>query len=158
MQGHLAKPVVFTQLARALQRWLPTRIVEADQPGTPPRAERPDPAVRASALARSPQLVSRWQARRNEALSAVRAALGAGWLASRDALPGAEADVLGRLLHKLAGTAALFGEAALGEAARMLEQALTNVASAPGDLSARAEALLAIAAGQDAAAGERPPG
>lgn len=158
MQGHLAKPVVFTQLARALQRWLPTRIVEADQHGAPPHAERPDPAVRASALARSPQLVSRWQARRNEALTAVRAALGAGWLASRDALPGAEADVLGRLLHKLAGTAALFGEAALGEAARVLEQALTNVAGAPGDLSARAEALLAIAAGQDAATGERPLG
>ncbi|MEM6493714.1 MAG: ATP-binding protein [Pseudomonadota bacterium] len=28
MQAHLAKPVVFADLARALQRWLPTRIVE----------------------------------------------------------------------------------------------------------------------------------
>ena len=154
MQGHLAKPVVFAQLARALQRWLPTRIVEADQPGAPPRAERPDPVVRASALARSPALVSRWQARREETLVAVRAALGAGWLASRGALPGAEAGVLGRLLHKLAGTAALFGEPALGEAARALELALADIASAPGDLAARAEALLAIAAEHDAAAGE----
>ncbi len=158
MQGHLAKPVVFAQLARALQRWLPTRIVEADQPGAPPRAERPDPAGRASALARSPALVSRWQARREETLVAVRAALGAGWLASWRALPGAEAEVLGRLLHKLAGTAALFGEAALGEAARTLEQALTDKARTPGDLSAMAEALLAIASGQDVPAGERAPG
>ena len=29
MQAHLAKPVVFADLAHALQRWLPTRIVEA---------------------------------------------------------------------------------------------------------------------------------
>ena len=29
MQAHLAKPVVFADLAQALQRWLPTRIVEA---------------------------------------------------------------------------------------------------------------------------------
>ncbi len=166
MQGHLAKPVVFAQLARALQRWLPTRIVEADQLGTPARASRPDPATRASALARSPQLVSRWQARRQEALAAVRAALGAGWLAGGDALPDAEAETLVRLLHKLAGTAALFGEAALGEAAGAFERAListadeaqTRIATGPITLTARAEALLAIAAGQDVAAGERTLG
>ena len=35
MQAHLAKPVVFAQLARALQRWLPTRIVEAGPPPVP---------------------------------------------------------------------------------------------------------------------------
>ena len=29
MQAHLSKPVVFADLARALQRWLPTQIVEA---------------------------------------------------------------------------------------------------------------------------------
>ncbi len=29
MQAHLAKPIVFAPLAKALQRWLPTRIVEA---------------------------------------------------------------------------------------------------------------------------------
>ncbi len=158
MQGHLAKPVVFAELARALQRWLPTRIVEADQPGAPARAGRPDPAARASALARSPQLVSRWQARRKETLVAVRAALEAGWFGSEGALPGAEAEALGRLLHKLAGTAALFGEAALGEAARALEQALADSARAPADLSARAEALLVIGAGQNAPASERALG
>ncbi|NQZ47738.1 MAG: response regulator [Erythrobacter sp.] len=30
MQAHLAKPIVFADLARALQRWLPTRIVAQD--------------------------------------------------------------------------------------------------------------------------------
>lgn len=152
MQGHLAKPVVFAQLARALQRWLPTRIVEADQPGAPAQAGRPDPAARASALARSPQLVSRWQTRREETLAAVRASLGAGGVPPR-----AEGEALARLLHKLAGTAALFGEAALGEAARALEQALADSASTPADLSARAEALLVIGTRQDAPASERAP-
>lgn len=160
MQGHLAKPVVFAQLARALQRWLPTRIVEADQAGALADAPQPDPAARASALARSPQLVSRWRARRREAVAAVRAALGAGWLDAGAVNPDAigEADALARLLHKVAGTAAMFGEAALGEAAGALEHALKGSAGGaggPAALTARAEALLAIAARQDTPAGER---
>jgi len=115
MQSHLAKPVVFADLARALQRWLPTRIVEAEQPNGLGTARR-----RASDLARSPQLVARWQARRREALAAVRAALADGELAdSRHAglIP---------LLHKLAGTAAMFGEPELGTCAAALERALTR--------------------------------
>ncbi|MEM8726866.1 MAG: ATP-binding protein, partial [Pseudomonadota bacterium] len=32
MQAHLAKPLEFSELARALQRWLPTRIVETEPP------------------------------------------------------------------------------------------------------------------------------
>ena len=31
MQAHLAKPLVFAELVRALQRWLPTKIVEQDE-------------------------------------------------------------------------------------------------------------------------------
>ncbi len=116
MQAHLAKPVVFAQLARALQRWLPTRIVEDDPP-----------SARSTALARSPRLVARWQARRGDTLAAVRKALGEGWLEEEDAAGEAFAErraVLTRLLHKLAGTAALFDEPALGEAAGALERAL----------------------------------
>jgi CheY-like chemotaxis protein len=143
MQAHLAKPVVFAQLARVLQRWLPTRIVEADQLGTLPRGRPSTPAARASQLARSPQLVARWEKRRREAVEAVAAALAEGWLAAAD-LPPAPSDDLARLLHKLAGTAAMFGEPGLGEAAGALERALTTAATS----SARAtlaQALLASA-------------
>ena len=135
MQAHLAKPVVFAQLARALQRWLPTRIVEAEQPETPQLA-------RASALAGSPRLVARWQARRVEAVDAVLAALEAGWLAADRPPPEAAAQALARLLHKVAGTAAMFGEAALGEAAAALERALCT-ASDGTTRAALAHALLA---------------
>ncbi|MFO6446264.1 ATP-binding protein [Erythrobacter sp. NE805] len=150
MQGHLAKPVVFAQLARALQRWLPTRIVE-DEPAAPC----------ASAPPRSPKLVARWQARRRETLAAVREALEEGWLAG--VLPpeaegaGDRRTALARLLHKLAGSAALFDEPALGEAAGTLERALAGGA-APRDTAALAEALLALAAAAVSAPGlDGPP-
>jgi CheY-like chemotaxis protein/anti-sigma regulatory factor (Ser/Thr protein kinase) len=136
MQAHLAKPVVFAQLARALQRWLPTRIVEAEQPGLVP------PQSRASVMAGSPRLMARWQARRDEAVGAVMAAIDAGWIASDGPLPDAEAPALARLLHKVAGTAAMFGEAALGEAAAALERAMVT-ASNGRTRAALARALLA---------------
>ncbi|WP_285711317.1 hybrid sensor histidine kinase/response regulator [Erythrobacter oryzae] len=145
MQGHLAKPVVFAQLARALQRWLPTRIVEAGPGGAAPGigaeeegdegpsapARIADPAARASALARSPRLVARWQARRMEAVAAVAAGLADGSLALAGARAPGEgagegAGDLARMLHKLAGTAAMFGEAGLGIAAAALERALVT--------------------------------
>ncbi|WP_181443518.1 ATP-binding protein [Porphyrobacter sp. YT40] len=161
MQAHLAKPIVFAQLARALQRWLPTRIVEAEHPGAPvPARVRPDPAARASALARSPRLVARWQARRDEAVAAVRGALEAGWLLSsaHAAPPAARAGDLARLLHKLAGTAALFGEPELGEAAAALERALTSGAGAAA-CTTGAQRLLDLAeASGTTAAGQRAIG
>ncbi len=152
MQGHLAKPVVFAQLARALQRWLPTRIVETGDSDAPVARIPLGRSERASALARSPRLVARWEARRAEALAAVGAELAAGRLgtsgpeASRD-----QAEDLARLLHKLAGTAAMFGEAALGKAAGALERALTGGADA-ATCAALAAALLAEA-DRSAAAG-----
>jgi PAS domain S-box-containing protein len=148
MQGHLAKPVVFAELARALQRWLPTRIVETGGSDAPIARIPLDRADRASALARSPRLVARWEARRADALAAVRAERAAGRLgAAAPAGPTAardEADSLARLLHKLAGTAAMFGEAALGEAAGALERALTGGADT-ATCDALAAALLAEA-------------
>ncbi|MBU7578921.1 MAG: response regulator [Porphyrobacter sp.] len=172
MQGHLAKPVVFAQLARALQRWLPTRIIETDPATVPfpaaplavpvaaPVAER---AARASALARSPQLVARWQARRREALAAVAAGLKDGALAPPDkaharaaAAGSKDADALARLLHKLAGTAAMFGEPALGIAAAALERALVTGEDA-AVCTALAASLLAEAEGHPAAERSHAP-
>lgn len=151
MQAHLAKPVVFTQLARALQRWLPTRIVETDPGGSAALSSHPaltGPAARASQLARSPQLVARWEARRREAVEAVAAALREGALTQQSEVASTQIETLARLLHKLAGTAAMFGEPQLGEAASALERALKAARSA-ADRAALAQALLDQASGAD---------
>ncbi|WP_324073857.1 MAG: response regulator [Erythrobacter sp.] len=117
MQAHLAKPIALAQLVRALQRWLPTTIVED------PPVEQARTAAAAAAASLSPRLVARWEARRHEAVEAVRGALRDGTLAAPQAQPHA-AERLALLLHKVAGTAGMFGEAALGEAAAALERAL----------------------------------
>jgi PAS domain S-box-containing protein len=121
MQAHLAKPIALRQLVRALQRWLPTRIVEA--PVADAGAMRPAQANRKPKGTHSPRLLARWDARRREAVEAVRAALRDGTLAaSRPVSTGG--DTLALLLHKLAGTAGMFGEPELGESAAALERAL----------------------------------
>ena len=140
MQGHLAKPIVLAQLARALQRWLPTRIVEAATEVRP---------ARLSAMALSPGLVERWHLRRAEALAAVREALAQDALAGGDPPP----DALAGLVHKLAGSAAMFGEPALGEAAAALDRALAQDAR-PEHRTALAQALLAAGDATSEAAGQ----
>jgi len=115
MQAHLAKPIALAELVRALQRWLPTRIVEAP-------SDEAILAQRATAEI-SPRLVARWESRRHEAVEAVRAALRDGTLAAAH-LQAAAAQAVAALLHKLAGTAGMFGEAELGESAAALERAL----------------------------------
>jgi PAS domain S-box-containing protein len=122
MQGHLAKPIALAHLARTLQRWLPTRIVEiaSEKRSAPP-----------SAMTLSPALVARWQVRRRETLEAVRGALAEGMLDD----PGADDGEprwgeLAQLVHKLAGSAAMFGEPELGAAAAALDRALTRSAKA----------------------------
>lgn len=146
MQAHLAKPVGFAALARALQRWLPTRIVETGAPGPAPA---PRPSAQLAALTRSPRLMARWQARRRETLEAVAAALAGGVLAA-GAGPSAARAALAQQLHKLAGTAALFGEAALGVRAAALERALAEAEGTGDAPEALAEALLAEAAAHTA--------
>ncbi|MEE4317734.1 MAG: response regulator [Erythrobacter sp.] len=119
MQAHLPKPIALAQLVRALQRWLPTRIVEM-----PDRAQAV-PAQGRAGKAPSPHVRARWENRRREAVEAVRAALHDGSF-PQAVSPGSGAQRLAALLHKLAGTAGMFGEAALGESAAALERALTS--------------------------------
>ena len=128
MQAHLAKPLVFEELARALARWMPVRIV--DEGATPPRPSPPS--------SRSPEILKRWNERREEAICAVAAAL------SVDGLEGGPAEDLARTVHKLAGTAAMFGEVVLGEKAAALEQALRS-GTAPAIRRQLAEELLQAA-------------
>ncbi|MEM1053262.1 MAG: ATP-binding protein [Pseudomonadota bacterium] len=176
MQAHLAKPLVFSDLARALQRWLPTRIIEredspenvrnippsgdlsyfSDDQSLAPPPSLTDPPVaaeivdisrdpstrppkigeislpetqieerRKSSLSQfhSPSLIRRWSERRREAVEAVRNALGSGSLGNEGGSP-EQCEHIAKLVHKLAGTAAIFGEAELGDQAAALEHAL----------------------------------
>ena len=122
MQAHLAKPLVFEDLAAALARWLPMRIVtEADDSKS--RIRRPETAPH-SPRRNSSELAERWQQRRSEAIEAVSAAIAAG------EMEGSSVEQLARTVHKLAGTAGMFGEDELGARASALERALRSSASA----------------------------
>ncbi len=127
MQAHLSKPLSFSELVGALQRWLPTKIVEENgQLFTEARGESDGSAnvhefdADACKIAHSPALFERWQERRREALEAVDAAVREG------RLTGIEGDDLARLVHKLAGTAGMFGEEELGDKAAAFERALRS--------------------------------
>jgi len=127
MQAHLSKPLSFSQLVPALQRWLPTKIVEEEgQLFTEPRTDTEGHAnvhefdATAGKAAHSPALFERWQERRSEAIEAVDAAVREG------RLTGIEGDELARLVHKLAGTAGMFGEEELGDRAAAFERALRS--------------------------------
>ena len=110
MQAHLAKPLVFEELAAALARWLPVRIVDETPQAA---ADTPSPGP-----THSKEILARWNDRRSEALDAVNAAL------LDDTLEGVRVEDLARTVHKLAGTAGMFGEEELGEKAAALERAL----------------------------------
>ncbi|MBN8808678.1 MAG: PAS domain S-box protein [Sphingomonas sp.] len=129
MQSHLAKPVSLEDLQAALLHWA----------ATPAAAVAPD-APKANR-----SIEQRYFARREETLAAVSRLIRTGRFADADI-----ADVV-ELLHKLAGTAGMFGEVALGDEAYALENGLRSWP--PAERSAR------IKAGYDAlqrvAEGER---
>ncbi len=107
MQGVLVSPggggPSAAELQFVLERWLPTRGPSAHT---------------APGLKSGDELSDRWRVRRAEALEAVASAMREG------RFTGGGAQDLARTMHKLAGTAGLFGEEALGECARKLEHAL----------------------------------
>ncbi len=102
MQAHLGKPVTLTDLTAALRRWT----------GEPP--------ANATATRFSPSLHARYQQRKEDTLTRLDTLVSGGDYG--DAAVAAAAE----LLHKLAGTAAMFGEAEVGERARVLEYELLN--------------------------------
>ncbi|MBY9064859.1 CHASE3 domain-containing protein [Sphingomonas yunnanensis] len=114
MQAHVAKPLRAAELAEAVVRLGATRAAPTMLP----------PAI-------SPALRERFETRTQATLAALEAlAEGAG---VRD-------EVLDGL-HKLAGTARLFGRELLGELAAMLEERLAGGALGSEDLSAAVTAL-----------------
>jgi PAS domain S-box-containing protein len=105
MQAHLAKPVTAAAIRDIVARMIPA----ADRVGAAPvRRAADDP------------LAGRYADRRAAAVALARAVAGGS----------GEAEPLADLLHQLAGIAGSFGEAPLGEAARLAERRLRD---APGD-------------------------
>lgn len=108
MQAHLAKPVKIAELTAIFEMWLPKRR-KADQ--TDGNAEPRDETIEA--------LRPRYEAFKQEALAQLEQ--------SYDALKvPAQADLteLKRVMHKLSGSAAMFGDADLGARAAELEDAI----------------------------------
>jgi CheY-like chemotaxis protein/anti-sigma regulatory factor (Ser/Thr protein kinase) len=129
MQGHLAKPLVFAELEGVLAQWLPTCDTGTGTTGCPaPAVALVDPAME-----------QRWFERRREALESVDTALRSGMTEVEKLEP------LARIVHKLAGTAGMFGEAELGERARTLEVALRDENAAVEERNRLAQELLAAA-------------
>jgi CheY-like chemotaxis protein len=96
-QAHLAKPVRMGDLDRAIRKWLPQ-----------PRAARKAPVIGGPV-----RLL--YEQRKTETLAAVDELVGRGRFDDE------EVAAVADLLHKLAGTAAMFGEPELGHLARDLE-------------------------------------
>jgi len=105
MQDHVPKPVEADRLARAIACHLPGHAGRA--------APRPDEDDAHS------RLRGKYLAMREETLAAL-----AAWLSDREPLSQVEHTQIVRQLHKLAGSAALFGDAALGIQAAALEDGL----------------------------------
>ncbi len=134
MQAHLAKPIQLNELAAAIARWAVP--VSAAAEIAPIVAPMPAPPVveKAPAMTLSPALLAKFAERKAELLAAVEAFV--------DGEPGdAETEALGGLLHKFAGSAGLFGEAALGSKASALEVALET--GPAGERKGLVEAFLA---------------
>ncbi len=101
MQAHLAKPVRVRDLTTVF-----ARFIRADRPAL---AETPTI---------SPKLRDRYRARKSDVVRTLEE------LAALEQPDDAPVMAAADLLHKLAGVAGLFGEAALGEDARRLEEEL----------------------------------
>ncbi|MEH6716720.1 response regulator [Parasphingorhabdus flavimaris] len=109
MQAHIAKPIDIANLDSILQQWLKPKFVEGN---LPPRNEVPN--------CMSPDLIRRYRLRKEEALNSVASLLRKG------AFTGMEIREVSDQMHKLAGTAAMFGEANLGKEARLIEEGLKH--------------------------------
>lgn len=123
MQAHIAKPIMFENLREVLNRWVPTRIVDdnADAESSGKDDWKQSLPVNGSShLTQTPAMRKRWQERRSEAVEAVSEAVAQGYFGDE------QSEDLVRIVHKLAGTAGLFGEDELGECARNLERALKS--------------------------------
>jgi len=116
-QAHLAKPVQMAELASALRQWSPAARAAPGQ---------------AAAIA---PIRERYEQRKDEALHALDEMVRRGLFSNE------EVATVAAHLHKLAGTAAMFGEAELGDQARQLEDGIQRWTD--GDREAKIRACAA---------------
>ena len=120
MQDHLAKPVQLAALDQLVRRW-------AVAPTTAAPAPAPVPA------GADPEMIAQFDARMQRMFALLDAALAAPL--TPDVI-----DDLREALHRLAGTAAFFGKAALGTMAARYDEQLSRLTATPEMLeTARAE-------------------
>jgi CheY-like chemotaxis protein len=112
-QAHLAKPIKMADLDRALRTWA-----------------SPEPAA-AKPLPLSASVRDRYSQRKLETLEALDELVRRGRFSNEDLTTVAD------LLHKLAGTAGMFGEAELGDRARELENGIQHWTEADRELKIR---------------------
>lgn len=138
MQEHLAKPISASTLLSVLQRHA---IGRGSDPGAKHKEQKmADTRGRHSASARAKEL---WTKSRSDTLSAVQ-----GFL-DGDKVNGPSS--VAALAHKVAGTAAHFGEAQLGELARKLENQLVSGGDRTAAMTIARQFLVAASAHSDAA-------
>lgn len=115
MQAHLCKPVRVRELKEVIDRY---GRVESQSP-TGAAVEETKAAIGSL----TPSIEDRYRERKQQTLDMV-------WkLAAGDRPMDEDYEQMIDLLHKLAGTAGMFGETALGDAASNLENALASVGS-----------------------------
>ncbi|MCJ2188872.1 CHASE domain-containing protein [Novosphingobium beihaiensis] len=104
MQAHLAKPVRLRELEAAIARW-----------GTKGNAPPKQPETKSNSAKFGEALTARYEKRKNDTFSYMEK------LAQEQDLGQKSLEELHDMLHKLAGTAGMFGEEALGLCAREIE-------------------------------------
>ncbi|MEG3164393.1 ATP-binding protein [Sphingomonas sp. PB2P19] len=110
MQAHLAKPVDLASLAAAIGKW----------------TTHGGSAIPAAAFTIKPALQAKFEARKAELAAFARR------LVASDQIDQEQGEQLARLLHKLAGTAGMFNQVALGNCAAELESRLEAAMSNSG--------------------------
>jgi len=108
MQAHVAKPVQLADLSEAINLWAAAPAAAASSP---------------LPFTISPALQARFDARRAELITFASSLSSASHLADEDI------EQLAALLHKLAGSAAMFNQKALGARAAELEQQLETASA-----------------------------
>ncbi|MEH6660833.1 MAG: response regulator [Parasphingorhabdus sp.] len=107
MQAHISKPVDIANLKSVLQHWLvPQQPIENKFPAQELQSEISD------------DLFQRYRLRREEAINSVVSFVKQGTFSD------GETRQIREQLHKLAGTAAMFGEQELGSHAKLIEDGL----------------------------------
>jgi len=108
MQAHLAKPFTIDGLRTVLESWISGQVAALSELSAP------------STSRFSPALQQRYTTRKAEALTLLDTLIRQGTFEDAELADAADC------LHKLAGTAEMFGEPALGNAARDLEVGITE--------------------------------